>query len=229
MADYFLSDVHLRIDHPERGARLARLEPSDRLTIVGDLCDFWFVARQSHLDPMQCDGLRSLVRFRERGGSITVLAGNHDAWFGSFYETLLGATFIEDRLETEIQGLRVQVAHGHRLGAHTPWKSVLKSRVFLEGFRRVPSPIANALGAQLKRTNLKHQEVFDRKGLSVYRRYAAALAEPFDLVILGHVHSPLDTATEKPRLIVLGGWYHHSSHLVIRDGQATHVVDIASV
>ncbi len=232
MADYFLSDVHLRLDQPDRGQRLARvvdrLTADDTLTIVGDLCDFWFAARQRAADPMTCDGLRSLVRFRDRGGAITILAGNHDAWLGPFYEQTLGATFLPDRLETVIQGLKVRVAHGHRLGAHTPWKTVLKGRAFFEVFRRVPSPLANALGSQLRRTNAKHQEAFDRKGLEVYREYAANLAEPFDLVILGHVHSPLDTGATRPRLIVLGGWYHHTSYLVLEGGTASHIVEIVT-
>ena len=47
LAAYFASDVHLRLDRPERGRRFARfvggLEPGvDTLTIVGDLCDFWY-------------------------------------------------------------------------------------------------------------------------------------------------------------------------------------------
>ncbi len=230
MADYFLSDVHLRLDQPDRGRRLSRLvdrlKADDTLTIVGDLCDFWFAARQVGSDPMTCDGLRSLASFRARGGSITVLAGNHDGWLGPFYEATLGATFLPDRLETEVQGLKILVAHGHRLGAHTPWKSVLKSRMFLEAFRRVPAPLADALGAQLRRTNLKNQEAFDRKGLSVYRKYASTLAEPYDMVILGHVHSPLDTGPDRPRLVVLGGWYHHSSYLVVERGSASHIVEI---
>lgn len=232
MSDYFLSDVHLRLDQPERGRRLARvvdqLEPDDRLTIVGDLCDFWFVARQRSADPMTCEGLRSLVRFRDRGGRITVLAGNHDAWIGPFYEQVLGATFYPDRLETVVQGLKVQIAHGHRLGAQTAWKSVMKGRAFLEAFRRLPAPIADALGNLLKSTNLKNQEAFDRKGLEVYRKYAANLVEPFDLVILGHVHSPLDTGPGQPRLIVLGGWYHHSSYLVVKDGMVSHQVEMVT-
>jgi UDP-2,3-diacylglucosamine hydrolase len=230
VADYFLSDVHLRIDQPGRGRRLARLvdrlESADTLTIVGDLCDFWFAARQRKVDPMTCEGLRSLASFRDRGGAITVLAGNHDAWLGPFYEQVLGAKFLPDRLETEVQGLKMLIAHGHRLGAQTPWKAVLKSRAFFEAFRLVPDPLANALGAQLKRTNLKNQEAFDRKGLTIYREYVSKLVEPFDLVILGHVHSPLDTTPERRRLVVLGGWYHHSNYLVVEQGSATHVVEI---
>ena len=125
MPDYFLSDVHLRLDEPDRGRRLARLVdrlgPEDSLTIVGDLCDFWYAARQYRADPMRVRrALAALASFRRRGGSITILAGNHDAWIGPFYERTLGARFLPDTLEVEIQGLRIYLAHGHRLGAHTP-------------------------------------------------------------------------------------------------------------
>jgi UDP-2,3-diacylglucosamine hydrolase len=230
VADYFLSDVHLRLDQPERGRRLARLVDrfgaDETLTIVGDLCDFWFAARQRNVDPMTCEGLRSLASFRERGGAITILAGNHDIWLGPFYEQILGATFLPDDLDVEIQGLKLHIAHGHRLGAQTPWKAVLMSRAFFEAFRRVPTLLADALGAQLKRTNLKNQEAFDRKGLAIYRNYASKLVEPYDMVILGHVHSPLDTGPDRPRLVVLGGWFHHTSYLVLEHGSAAHVVEM---
>ena len=229
MADYFLSDVHLRLDQPDRGRRLARLvdrfEPDDSLTVVGDLCDFWYAARQIDTDPMACDGLRSLASFRDRGGAITILAGNHDGWLGPFYERTLDARFLNDAWDLEIQGLRVHIEHGHRLGAHTPWKSVLKSHAFLEAFRRFPRPLADALGAQLRKTNQKHQEAFDRRGLAKYRNYAAGLAGDFDLIILGHVHSPLDTAPELPRLVVLGGWFFHSAYLIFNGSTFKHVVE----
>jgi len=228
--DYFLSDVHLRLDEPGRGQRLARLVDrlgrGDSLTIVGDLCDFWFAARQRRADPMSCAGLRSLAGFRDRGGPITILAGNHDAWLGPFYEQTLGARFLPDGLDPVVQGLRLRVVHGHRLGARTAWKAGMESRAFLAAFRSLPSPLANFLGDQLKRTNEQHQEEFDRRGLEVFRRYVAGLpADALDLVILGHVHRPLDTAPGRPRLVVLGGWRDGSCHLVIDDGSARHVVE----
>lgn len=229
MAEYFLSDVHLRLDQPERGERLARLvdglRADDRLTIVGDLCDFWFAARQRRGDPARCAGLRSLIRFRGRGGAITVLAGNHDASLGPYYESTLGATFVPDRLEREVEGRRTLIAHGHRLGARTPWKAAMEGRAFLEVFRRLPDAIAGRLDQQLARTNGRHQVEFDRRGLDTFRRLVAPMRDRYDLVILGHVHRPLDTAPDRPRLVVLGGWHDGSAYLVADGGEARHVLE----
>lgn len=232
MADYFLSDVHLRLDQPDRGRRLARLVDrlgaDDTLTIVGDLCDFWYAARQNRTDPMSCPGLRSLARFVDRGGPITILAGNHDAWIGPFYERTLGARFLPDALDVEVQGLRLHLAHGHRLGAQTPWKGALTSRAFLAAFRKVPTPIADALGALLKRTNDRHQDDFDRRGLDSFRQVALRFGDDHDIVIFGHVHKPMDTGEARPRLVVLGGWFERSCYLVVEGGVATHVVEASA-
>ena len=225
MAEYFLSDVHLRLDHPDRGERLARLvarlAATDALTIVGDLCDFWFAARQRHADPMTCAGLRSLADFRARGGPITALAGNHDAWLGPFYEQTFGATFLPDGLERDLLGRRTLITHGHRFGARTNWKVALESRAFLAAFRALPPGVANRLGAQLNRTNERNQEQFDRRGLATYQEHVANLGDRYDLVILGHVHRPFNS----PGMIVLGGWQAGSAYLVSDEGSWQHVVE----
>jgi len=231
VADYFLSDVHLRLDRPDRGARLAtlvdRLASDDSLTIVGDLCDFWFAARQRNADPMTCLGLKALAEFRDRGGTITILAGNHDTWLGPFYERTLGAKFLPDGLERDLGGMRTLIVHGHRLGARTTWKAGMESRAFLAAFRRLPDFVADRLGALLQRTNERNQDAFDRRGLEVYRKSIEEVGDRYDLMILGHVHRPLDTSdTIRPRLVVLGGWHSGSAYLVF-DGSGTgrHVVE----
>lgn len=227
MADYFLSDVHLRLDHPGRGTRLAqlvdRLGPADALTIVGDLCDFWFAARQRRADPMACPGLRALAAFRDRGGSITALAGNHDAWLGPFYQRTIGATFRPAGLERDVAGRRALIVHGHKLGARTPWKGAMESRAFLAAFAALPSIVADRLGTQLQRTNDRNHEAFEQHGLDAYRKYMAAEEGRHDLVILGHVHRPFDTGPGRPRLVVLGGWIGGSAYLRVDGTVIDHI------
>ena len=228
MPDYFLSDVHIRHDRPERGRRLARLvdrlRAGDRLFIVGDLCDFWLASRQRRDDPMASAGLRSLVEFRVRGGEITALGGNHDAWLGPFYRRLFEPTWVEDRLDVQSHGLRVRLVHGHRLGARSLWKATMESRAFLGGFAMIPRPLALHLEDRLERSNESHREANDLRHLAVYRRAAGGLAGSFDLVVLGHIHRATDEPGP-PRMVVLGGWHHRSSYLRIEGDGATFVVE----
>ena len=212
MADYFLSDVHLRLDRPERSERLARLVetfgPADSLTVVGDLCDFWFASRQRRGDPLRCQGLRALAAFRDRGGTLTVMAGNHDEWLGGLYERALGARFEPGAVAVRCHGVNVHAVHGHRLGARKPWKAALESRAFLHAFGMLPEPIAHRLALRLEHSNEARIAETHRRHLAIYRRLARELAESgrADLVVIGHVHEVFDEDAGPGRLIVPGDW-----------------------
>ncbi len=95
MAHYFASDIHLREDRPDRDQRFRAwvrdLTPADTLVIVGDLCDFWMSARCTEDQLASYPSLRALEEFTRRGGSLEILAGNHDAWLCPFYARALGA------------------------------------------------------------------------------------------------------------------------------------------
>jgi UDP-2,3-diacylglucosamine hydrolase len=228
VADTFLSDVHLRHDRPERAGRLARaigpLGSGDRLFLVGDLCDFWFASRQRRLPPMDCRGLRALVDFRVRGGVIVALAGNHDVWLGPFYRSLFEPEWHEDDLRVESHGLRIYLAHGHRLGARMPWKAVMEGRAFLRGFAALPEPLARGLERRLDRSNDVRREADNRRHIAAYRRRAHAMAGAVDLFVVGHIHRPTDEPGP-PRMIVLGGWHHGASYLRVDDEGAAFRVE----
>jgi UDP-2,3-diacylglucosamine hydrolase len=230
VADYFLSDVHLRHDRPARGDRLARLVaglgPADRLFIVGDLCDFWLASRLRRRDPLACSGLKALVDFRARGGAITALAGNHDAWLAPFYRKLFDPEWIDDDLHVTSHGLRLYLTHGHRLGARSLWKATMEGRAFLEAFAVIPDRLANRLERRLDRSNDAHREYDDNRHIAVYRRTADAMAGSVDLVVLGHIHKTVDDPGP-PRMLVLGGWHHASSFLRIDHGRAVFAVEPA--
>jgi UDP-2,3-diacylglucosamine hydrolase len=231
VACFFASDVHLRPDRPERGQRLARwvdgLSGEDEVYLAGDLCDFWFASRRRPGDERSCAGLQSLVRFRRRGGPLTILAGNHDTWLGAFYRDALEARFVDaPALDLVKHGLRVHVIHGHRLGAKSPWKGALESRAFLRAFAATPGPVAAGLSRLLDRNNVASKAAADRRHLRAFRRYADSLAGRADLAVFGHTHLTLDDAAASPRLIVLGDWKDRSSYLrVDEQGARLHVAE----
>lgn len=230
MASYFASDIHLRLDEPGRGRRFARfvggLEPEDdTLTIVGDLCDFWYVARQRDTDPRACDGLRALAGFRDRGGAVTILVGNHDAWLGPFYEADLGLDLRDEPLDLAVHGLRLRLVHGHRIEPGRGWKAWMESQGFLRAFRALPGPVAALLDRLLQWKNDRSRPDDERRYGSIFRRYAARCRGEADLVIVGHVHTPLDDVEADPRLIILGGWQAQSSYLKIDGSGASLIVE----
>jgi UDP-2,3-diacylglucosamine hydrolase len=229
VAHYFASDVHLRDDHPERDRRfrswLDGLTDADSLVIVGDLCDFWMGARQPDRRLVEHPSLRALAEFRRRGGSLAIMAGNHDQWLCPFYRRALGAEIIEEPADCVFHGLRVRMVHGHRLGARRLWKAGMESRAFFRAFGLVPGPIAMLLDRVLSWKNERGLLEDEGRHLRVYRSYAASCRDLADLVIFGHLHRAVDEAGDGPRLIVLGGWQHRSSYLKIDESGATfHVV-----
>ncbi len=153
MPHYFASDVHLRNDRPDRDRRfhawLSRLTVDDSLVIVGDLCDFWMGSRRAHEDPFRSESLRALAQFRRQGGSLAIMAGNHDEWLCPFYERELGATIISEPHEMTVHGKRLRMVHGHLLGARHAWKALMESQAFFEAFSHVPGPIARAMDRTL--------------------------------------------------------------------------------
>ncbi len=227
MADIFLSDVHLRLDRPERAARLARVVANfgagDRIVVVGDLCDFWFASRQVHEAPGRCEGLNALRAFRERSGDLILLPGNHDHLLGPFFERELGTGFVGEAIDLIAGGLRVHSVHGHLVGARKAWKGLMEGREFLRFFGALPRPIARALEAVLEWNNERNLAATERHHREIYRRLANTLQPSADLLVFGHIHTPLDDREGVPRMVILGGWHRRASYLRI-EGKSAELV-----
>jgi UDP-2,3-diacylglucosamine hydrolase len=217
------------MDRPERARRFASwvrgLDDEVSLVIAGDLCDFWMGARSTETEMMECEGLRALAEFRARGGELSIMPGNHDHWLCPFYERVLGATILADPEEMTAFGIRLHLVHGHLLGARRKWKALMEGSAFFKSFGMLPSPLATTLDVLLERKNLAGLDEDERRHLVVFRRYAAMLSGKTDIVVIGHVHRPVDDATSAPRMIVLGGWQERSSYLKLDEtGASFHVL-----
>lgn len=227
MADYFLSDVHLRLDRPDRGRRLAEvvggLGAEDTLTVVGDLCDFWFASRQRrHADA--CEGLAALAAYRRRGGDLTLMAGNHDHLLGPVYRRVVGVGLVDEPREVASHGHRVHLVHGHKLGGRPAWKGAMEGRAFLHAFGLAPGAVAGRLDAALERSNDRGIEAAEARHWATYRAYAQGMSGRADLAVFGHIHQPRDLVDGPIRLVVLGGWQRRTSYLRVGDAGAVVVV-----
>jgi UDP-2,3-diacylglucosamine hydrolase len=222
---YFVSDIHLRNDRPDRDRRfrawLNRLTPDDSLVIVGDLCDFWMGSRRAHDDPLRSESLQALAEFQRQGGSLAIMAGNHDEWLCPFYEAALGATIIAEPYDMTLNGIRLRIVHGHLQGARRAWKALMEGRAFFEAFSYVPGPFARGLDQILAWRNELGLANDEERHLRVYTKYAAQFQGYADIVVFGHVHRAVDLPDTNPRLIVLGGWQRRSSFLKIDASGAT--------
>jgi UDP-2,3-diacylglucosamine hydrolase len=117
------------------------------------------------------------------------------------------------------------MVHGHLLGARRLWKAGMESRAFFRAFGRLPGPLARPLDHILIWKNERGLLADEERHLRVYRTYAASCRDVADLVVIGHVHRPVDEAHDGPRLIVLGGWQNRSSYLKIDEaGASFHIV-----
>ncbi len=225
MSHYLASDVHLRMDRPERAGRFSRwvrlLDGSDTLLILGDLCDFWMATRSRPRELMACAGIQALADFRGRGGTLATMPGNHDRWLCDFYGRELGAKILTDPYDTTIEGLRLHLVHGHLLGARRMWKAGMESRAFFRAFALTPAPLASVLDELLEQKNQSDLEEDEQRHLRIFRQYADARRGICDLVVIGHVHRAVDDAGSAPRMIVLGGWQQQSSFLRIDAAGAT--------
>lgn len=177
---------------------------------------------------MKCHGLRALADFNARGGSLRVMAGNHDRWLCPFYERALGASIVAEPFDQVVHGIRLHLVHGHLLGARRRWKAAMESQPFFRAFGKLPSPLASRLDQLLESKNTRGLGNDERRHLAVFRQYASSKRGLADLVVIGHVHRPVNehgADTSDPRMIVLGGWQHGSSYLQLdASGASFHVL-----
>ncbi len=230
MTTYITSDVHLRLDQPERSRRFAEWVASrtdaDAILIAGDLCDFWFAARQRNRPLEDCSGLQALRTFGRAGGDVIVLLGNHDTWMGPYYRERLEATVVPEPYCIECDGVRLHLVHGHRLGGHSFFKTLLEGRAVLWGFGMLPDALALWCENRLIASNAKGFEAETRKQLAMYREYTQQIGEPIDLALFGHVHQTLNQSDGVPPMIVIGSWLYSTPYLRLEAGRVSfHVED----
>lgn len=229
MPHYFASDVHLRLDKPDRSERFARfvnaLDGEDALFVVGDLYDFWFVSRQQRIWEGPCEAESALIKFRERGGQLRILSGNHDTWLGPFIEKTFGVAFEREPLELDLDGVPIRIVHGHLFSRGLGLKVFMESRLFLVLFSRVPNRIAALCDQILTRRNAGRFEQQNREQRDIFRRAIQQYTGPAKVHVFGHLHERIQEEVDGAKLFVLGDWKESSGYLMVNAGELSFVTD----
>lgn len=109
----FISDVHLGLRVSQVIALCDFLEqyPAAELFLVGDIVDFWALARRPYKAPGTVRLLRTLRRLSRQGTRLVMIPGNHDEQL----RRLVGREAIElhqDCIHVDANGRRLLVTHG---------------------------------------------------------------------------------------------------------------------
>ncbi len=237
---FFLADLHLSPERPERVEALAaflraRREEAEAFYIVGDLVDYWVGTRQLRLAPWA----RLFERLADaaRGGPpIRILGGNRDYLLDAAALAPYGLESLGMEHRFERDGLRFHLLHGH-MQFPDPWLSrqflrFIQGRLMRWLARTVPLWACLTVAGMLR---WWRRLIVGGKNPKYARRYNPAAFVPLfeagaDVVVCGHNHWACDytpqlaqvlgPAWARPgcRLIALGPWDPGPSHLEYADG-----------
>jgi len=228
----FLSDAHLKNRSDPCYADLLRFLDDlshggvDHLFIVGDFFDFWF-CKDHHIFPDFREAIEKLVTLKAAGTRITLCEGNHDFFLESYFGKKLGMNVFEDWATIDLDGRKTFLAHGDLVDRQNRkyllLRKILRSRLFYEVQKKVPSPILwtlARLGSHTSRgLSLQSEDHLVGKMFAFSKN---KFRDGFDTVILGHSHKPflqeLILDGRQKTFATLGDWTRHKSYLQYENG-----------
>lgn len=194
--NYFVSDIHLGINSKERETKflkfLSLLSPKDNLFILGDLFEFWLEYRLV-IPKNSLKILMKLKELKDKGIEIYFLFGNHDYGLKNFLSKEFDFVIGEQFLDLNIEGKRVYIAHGDFIDDSFLTKvSQLMTKFKINRF--LYSLIHPDIGLSLAHFFIHSTRIYGRDLTLKEAFYKFAenkiIKENYDVVILGHIHTP---------------------------------------
>lgn len=222
---YAFSDAHLGSGNPDREQRkkehieqLCQMveRDGDRLIILGDLFDFWFEYKNA-IPKDHHDVLFMLRRLVRKGIRIDYISGNHDFWMGDFFSRQLGMHVHRDYLDLEYDGRKLHCIHGDGLApkdrGYRVLKKILRNRFNIWAYRKLPVDWAIPLAKWVSGGSREYTSRRDHSFAKDYRKYAIdKLDAGYDIVMIGHLHIPIELEHDGGMYINTGDFIHHFSY-----------------
>jgi UDP-2,3-diacylglucosamine hydrolase len=192
------------------------LESGSRLTIVGDLFDFWYEYR--YVVPK--DFFWIYVKLKEmvdRGLRVDYVAGNHDFYLGEFFSKSVGLKVYQDGFSEEINGKKFLIVHGDGLAqkdsGYRLLKRILRSGLARTLIRWVHPDVGFSMAKVFSKKSREYTSSKDFGETDSMNSYAQKkIGEGYDFVVMGHNHVPRLEHFENGIYVNLGDWLRNFTY-----------------
>ncbi len=190
---------------------------------MGDIFDFWYEYKK--VIPKGYVRLQGkIAELCDQGIEVFFFKGNHDMWMFSYFQKELGVRLITNELEFESNGKKFFLHHGDGLGngdySYKFLKKVFRNPICIYLFGILPNRIglgiAHYFSSKSRLANTPNDEQFnERSEWLLHFCNTTVDKKPFDYMIFGHRHLPLDIPLKNGgKYINLGEWLHHFTYAV---------------
>ncbi|MDR2693498.1 MAG: UDP-2,3-diacylglucosamine diphosphatase [Chitinispirillales bacterium] len=231
-AVYFVSDAHFGLDRGERvrverfGGFAAHVRANAaELYIVGDFFDFW-VEYKNAVRPEYFPILYELRCIVDAGVPVRYIVGNHDFAMGSFLEKYVGLTLHRGCVDAELQGRRLHISHGHKVGRKRTQRLVdalLGNKMLQRLYKLLHPNIGVRFGALVSAVSKmgRRKRGVPPMALEKYRRAARARLKSgkSDLVVFAHTHYGEILRFSEGEYCNTGSWMDRYDYAVLRGGK----------
>jgi len=231
--DYFVSDVHLSAERPERSDRFLRFlrearADAGRIFLLGDIFDLWVGPKQTGL-PYVVPILAALRALTAEGIEVHYMAGNRDFNFDARMNGGPPPRRLPETLSITSCGLRILLTHGDLLctndRAYRRARFIGRSVPVRFALSGMPLGLATFLSRGYRRLSARAVARKSRWEKAIdFARVRAYLVAGHDVVVCGHVHRAarydVDLAGERTgEFITLGDWEGAGIYLACRNGR----------
>jgi len=216
---FFISDIHLGLDTPEKEKAkedklLKFIEFAsgncDELFIMGDLFDYWFEYRRVY----QKGYFRTLTAIHElvqKGITVHYFIGNHDFLHRDFFTRDLGVKLYPEEVSLTLNGRKFYLGHGDGLVkndyGYLIVKKVLRNRVAQFLFSLIHPDLGIRIASGTSKKSRKYTSGKDYGELDGLTQKAEEMIDSgFDFVIFGHLHRRKFIKYKNGTYINLGTW-----------------------
>jgi UDP-2,3-diacylglucosamine hydrolase len=218
---YFISDIHLGAPtltlefETWRKKELLKfldevIDSGSRLTIVGDLFDFWYEYKR--VVPKDFFWIYAKLReMVEKNLVVDYVAGNHDFYLGEFFSRSVGIRVHQDGFSEEMNGKKFLVVHGDGLAqndsGYRMLKRILRSKLTRTFIRWIHPDVGFFLAKVFSKKSREYTSSKDYGETDTMMSFAQGkIGEGYDFVIMGHNHVPKLERFGKGIYVNLGDW-----------------------